>query len=288
MTVKRNKQALEGFIKEKLANYAVSLVVMEYTGGYERLCAEILSEMGIPFHLAHPNQVYHFAKSQRLFAKTDKIDSTILALFGHKESPAPTVLMTEKDREMSDLVKRKQQLTDSLGSEKMRLKDHLYPKAQQSINRNIKFLEKEIARLNKEVLKGIKDSPEKNERLNTLQTFKGIGEQTASLLVTMLPELGHISRSKIAALVGLAPKNKDSGKKQGYRAIQGGRFYVRKALYMVALSSIRHNSKMKAFYEHLVGKGKKAKVALTALMRKIIITLNSMLKNNTNWLANGG
>jgi len=283
--IERDKQKLRAFIQENLSNLVVSLVVMEYTGGYEKLCAEIFSEMGILFYLAHPNQVHHFAKAKRLFAKTDKIDCGILALFGEQEKPQPTILASEKDRESCDLVRRKQQLTDTLASEKMRLKDHLSKKAKQSINRLIKFLEKEIAQLNKKVIETIQECSDKSERLKRLQTFKGIGEQTASMLVTALPELGNLNRSKIAALVGLAPKNKDSGRKRGYRAIQGGRFYVRKAIYMAALASVRHNGKMKTYYQNLRDKGKKAKVALTAVMRKIIITLNAMLQTKTDWQA---
>jgi transposase len=146
--IPRDPQKWKEFIQNELSKNSVHLVVMEYTGGYEKMCADICSEEGIPFYLAHPNQVYHFAKSKRLFAKTDKIDSRILALFGEQEAPTPTKWAHEKERLCQELMRRRQQLTDLLTSEKMRFKEHLSKQTQKSLRRVIKFLEKERYQIN--------------------------------------------------------------------------------------------------------------------------------------------
>jgi transposase len=256
---------------------------MESTGGYEKRVARLLTQAGVPIHIAHPNQVFYFARSKKLFAKTDKIDAAILAYFGKEMEITPTSLPSEEDQEFKELATRQEQLTHALMVEKCRLKDHLTSETKRSIIRMIKQIERELDLIAEKIKEHIEESEVKKQRANLLKTFKGIGEKTAHMLVACLPELGKLTRAEIASMVGVAPMNQDSGATQGYRAIQGGRFHVRRALYMPALSAMQHNSRMRAYYERLIAKGKKEKVAIVAVMRKMIITLNAMLKNNESW-----
>lgn len=267
--------------KHELKN--VKMCVMESTGGYEKLLAKLLTKMEFPVHIAHPNQVYHFAKSRKLFAKTDKIDSRILAYFGELLDLESSSLLTEQEELLKQLASRRLQLTDTLTIEKCRLKDHLAKDTRRSIIRFIKLIKREIELIENKIKELIESNEKEKERADLLQTLKGIGKQTAHLLVALLPELGKLTRSQIALLTGLAPKNNDSGSKKGYRAIQGGRFYVRKSLYMPALCAIRYNEPLKTYYKKLVDKGKQPKVAIVAVMRKMIITLNAMLMKNESW-----
>jgi transposase len=279
-------KAIKAFIKNLIKNYSIEqieIAVMESTGGYEKRVAKLLISAGILIHIAHPNQVFYFARSKKLFAKTDKIDANILAYFGKEMAINPTVLPSEIDQELKELSTRQEQLTYTLMVEKCRLKDHLSSKTKRSINRFIKQIERELDLVRKEMEACIEQSGVKKEQAELLKTFKGIGKKTAYMLVACLPELGKLTRTEIAALVGVAPMNRDSGTKQGYRATQGGRFHVRRGLYMPALTAIKHNPWLRDYYQKLLGKGKKEKVAIVAVMRKMIITLNAMLKNKESW-----
>lgn len=286
IVIKNNQKAICKFISSLLERHKkeeVRLCVMESTGGYEKEVAKCLEERGLPIHIAHPNQVFHFAKSRRSFAKTDKIDSKILAYFGTAMDLRLTILPSKDSEALKDLATRKMQLTEFLIAEKCRLKDHLSEPARHSISRLLKQLEKEIELIEKMIKELINSSDQKKKQAELLKTLKGIGEQTAHLLVATLPELGQLSRSEIASLTGVAPRNHDSGIKQGHRSIKGGRFYVRKALYMPALCALRHNQPLKEYYQRLLAKGKKPKVAIVAVIRKMVITLNAMVKNNEGW-----
>lgn len=207
----------------------------------------------------------------------------MLALYGEQEKPEENADKVEKMHIFKELSNRQQQLKELLTIEKMRLKDHFSSATKKSIEESIKHLEKGIKEIEDALEKEISQSPENNEKVRLLESFKGVGKRSAHLLLAMLPELGSLNRAEISALVGVAPKNRDSGKKTGYRYIQGGRFYIRKVLYMVALVAIRYNPALKNYYEHLRGKGKAAKVALTAIMRKTIITLNAMVRDSKEW-----
>lgn len=285
--IKNNQKEISKFIRNFLKMYSVTQVkvcVMEATGGYEQKVAKLLVAASFPIHIAHPNQVFHFGKSKKLFAKTDKIDTRTLALFGYENDLILTALPSKASQELKEMSNRKMQLKEILTIEKCRLKDHLTEKLRKSITRFIKQIDREIEIVAQKIKELIEADDQKKKQAAILQTLKGIGEATAHMLVATLPELGHLSRSQITALTGLAPKNKDSGTKCGYRAIQGGRFYVRKALYMPALSALRFNEVYKNFYKMLRSKGKKPKVAIVAVMRKMIITMNAMLKNNESWI----
>lgn len=281
--IQNSQEAIQQFVEGILIHQSISMVVMEYTGGYEKIARNTLQSLNVPVYVAHPNEVYHYAKSKKLFAKTDKLDAAILARFGQDNSLQASKIKTTSSIELQELTQRHQQLTAQLISEKNRLKEHLCEGHQSSVNRVISFLTQEIVAVEKLIEAKTKSSAEWQAKFNLLLSFKGVGKKTAYTLIGGLPELGELSRSQIAALVGVAPKNKDSGVKRGYRAIAGGRRPIRNALYMCALTSSRSNSVMKAYYEQLLAKGKKKKVALTAIIRKIIITLNAMLRDNKPW-----
>lgn len=279
-----DKKMIRHFFKKVAQQYQIDKVIVERTGGYETNCVKVATAENLPLHIAHPNQVYHFAKSKRLLAKTDKIDAKVLACFGEQAEIKPGHVISEKEEELKRLVKRKQQLTEVLTQEKLRLAGpQAVGEMSRSIKRMVKQLEQEIKLLQDKLNAHVEGCENLREKVNRLKTFKGIGEITAVTLVVTMPELGKVERTTIASLFGLAPMNQDSGKKKGYRTIQGGRFHARKSLYMAALSAIRFNPVLKPFYQYLIAKGKKAKVAIVAVMRKIAITLNALLRDNKNW-----
>jgi transposase len=259
------------------------LLVLEATGGYEKLCHRYLDKAGFSVHIAHPKRVHHFIKQKGYFCKTDKIDAKAIAEYGDQECLEPTVLKDKAAQERQDLSSRGSQLIALLIAEKCCLKDHLSTSVKRSVKRIVKQLEKEIAYIEELLRKSIASSEELQKKAEHLGTFKGVGPKTIAVLLSTLPELGYLNRSEIACLCGLAPRNRDSGRKTGKRSVSGGRPHIRKILYMASLSAIRHNPEMKAVYDRLKQKGKASKVCLTAVMRKIIITLNAMLRDNKPW-----
>lgn len=263
----------------------ITMLTVEKTGGYEELIRGLCVIHDVPVHVAHPMKVHYFAKQKGYFAKTDRIDAKILAEYTLQENVSASPVPTEADRILKELIARRTQLVQQITAEKCRLKDHLSTVIKRSIKRQVKSLENEITLIEKQIEKNIEADPEKHAKKARLETFKGVGPKVAIGLVAGLPELGTLSRSQIAGLVGVAPKNYDSGRKTGQRRIVGGRYDVRKLLYMGALAAITHNPIMKAFYAGLKARGKASKVALVAVMRKIIIALNAMVRNQTDWKA---
>jgi transposase len=284
--VNNNIKEIKKFFKETKKKYTIEKLILEATGGYEKKCVQSSQELGIAVHIAHSNAVHYFCKSKKIFAKTDRIDAKALALYGESDDIKPTEIASKEEQELEALCRRRQQLVETLTVEKQRIMDHLPTDVLRSIRRIIKQIENEIKLIDEKLESKVKSVPEKMEIIKILLSFKGVGKLTAMLLTCLLPELGTLNRAEIAALAGLAPKNRDSGTKQGDRHISGGRFHARRALYMVALGCTQHNEKMKNFYENLIKNGKKSKVALTAVMRKIIITLNAMLRDKKNWEPN--
>lgn len=281
--IANQKKAINGFIRKTKQKGEIGLVVMEHTGGYEQLAHQVFVEADCAVHVAHPKRVHAFGQQKGYFAKTDHIDGHMLAEFGQQEKPAPSPVMSESEKALKELSCRRGQLVQLLIEERCRLKTHLSKEIQRSIKRTLKLLEREIALIDRDIKKYIDSSETMQETAQRLQTFKGVGPNVARGFICTVPELGSLSRAQIACLVGVAPRNKDSGKKKGVRRISGGRSHIRKLLYMSALVSIRHNDVMRAFYERLKEKGKHSKVALVAVMRKILITLNSMIKNGKDW-----
>ncbi len=273
-------------LSEMLAEQPIELVVFEATGGYEKTIQSYLMESQIAYHRAHPNRVHYFGKAKGHYAKTDRIDAQLLAEYGAQTDIQAMEGFDKNQLEMQELSSRRAQLKEMLNMEKLRL-NHPFSNKQikRSIKRQIKLLTAELDMLSKHLNKLITQNEALVERRNLLTSVKGIGDEIATILIAELPELGTVSREAISHLVGVAPQTNDSGKKQGYRSISKGRSTVRKALYMAALVAVRFNPRMTIMYNALLNRGKKKKVALVAVMRKILIMINAMLKNNSAWSA---
>jgi len=241
-----------------------------------------LAAAGLAVAVVNPRQARDFAKSVGKLAKTDKIDAGMLAFFGEATRPEPRQLPDEQTQELQGVLVRRRQLMDMLVAEKNRLQMS-HPRVRERVNEHIAWLEAELDQIDKDLNQQLRASPLWREKEDLLRSVKGIGPVTATTLLAELPELGHLNRKKIAALVGVAPFNCDSGKMRGKRAIWGGRACVRHALYMAALSATRYNPVIRQFYRHLLDAGKMPKVALVACMRKLLTILNAILRSGTSW-----
>jgi len=269
-------------LSDWVAEQEVSLVVVEASGGYEAAIVSELVERGEEVALVNPTRVRSFARAEGVLAKTDKIDAQVIARFGAIMKPQVRVRRNEAQTALNEKVTRRRQLVLMRTAEKNRL--HTAGSAIQShITGHIDWLNTEIARLEAEISRAIKANPVWFETAKRVDSVPGIGFITAATLVADLPELGQLNRQKISALVGVAPFNRDSGKKRGKRRIFGGRASVRSVLYMATLSAIRYNPTIKTFYQRLLDKGKLKKVALTACMRKLLVIINTMVKTGQDW-----
>jgi transposase len=269
-------------LSEWVSEQEVQLVVVEASGGYEAAIVSELEERGQAVALVNPTRVRAFARAEGLLAKTDKIDARLIARFGVKMKPEPQARRDQAQLELNQWVTRRRQLVYMLTAEKNRLQTA--PDAiGANIVRHIDWMQAEIESLEQQINQAIADNPVWRETARRIETVPGVGSITASTLLADLPELGQLNRQKIAALVGVAPFNHDSGKKRGKRRIFGGRNSVRSVLYMATLSGIRHNPVIKSFYHRLLAKGKVKKVALTACMRKLLVILNTMVKSGQDW-----
>jgi transposase len=271
-----------------LQPFAVSLVVMEATGGYEAAIACALQAAGLSVAVVNPRQARDFAKSMGQLAKTDAVDARLLAEFAsvlvRREDLASFIrpLPDDKQQTLAALVTRRRQLLTMLGAERQRLQLAI-AKVRPSIEAMIKAIRAQLDDVEAQMVGHVKEHYEELDRL--LRSASGIGPVASATLIAELPELGRLNRREIAALVGVAPMANDSGKTRGRRRIQGGRFEIRRVLYMAALVAAKHNPPIKAFYQRLLAAGKLPKVALVACMRKLLTTLNAMVKTNTPWDA---
>jgi transposase len=254
------------------------LIVVEATGGYEECVVLALFEAGLPVALVSPQRVRQYARAKGRLAKTDQLDAQILADFGKNIQPRLFVGKSEEHKRLSALVSRRKQLNDMLQAEKNRLRTSSL-EVKHSLKRVIACLKAEMEELEEEIHQFLQAPEEFGEQEKLLRTAKSIGRVTAATLLADLPELGTLDRKQIAALVGVAPMNKDSGKKRGYRKTKGGRPEVRRALYMATLTGIRYNPVLKPQYDQLVKRGKEKKVAITACMRKMLTILNAMMRD---------
>lgn len=260
-----------------LIKNAVDLVVMEASGGYERLPASDLRACGLSVAVVNPTYVRRFAQGMGTLAKTDTIDARLIAHFAFVKQPKPQLARTVEEEELAALVERREQLVSLLSVEKNRLsKASDYSKS--SIQNSIQFLAGQVDIIETEIKVLVAKSPERQAKLRCMCSFIGVGDVTAVTLLTEMPELGNESREHIAALAGVAPINRDSGKMKGKRRTYGGRGRVRRTLYLAALSASKHNPIIRTFYERLLAAGKEKKVALVACMHKILTILNAMLK----------
>lgn len=259
-----------------------TLVVLESTGGYE---AQVLAELyhaGLPVARVNPGRVREFAKSIGQLAKTDQLDARVLARFAEAVRPEPAKLADEDEQHLAGLVNRRRQLLEMHVAEQNRL--YTAPKQmRQRIHRHLEWLKNEIRSLEAEIDDFIQGSPMWKEKGDLLRSVPGVGNITAFTLLAELPELGTMDRKQIAALVGVAPLNRDSGRRSGKRRIYGGRSSVRTTLYMATLTAIRCNPVIHTFYHRLLQAGKEKKVAIVACMRKLLTILNSMLRHHSPW-----
>lgn len=281
--VSNDEQGVEQ-LKGYLRGYeGMPLVVLEATGGLECLVSSHLQACGYAVVIVNPRQARDFAKALGRLAKTDKVDAEVLALFGERIRPEVRALKDETQRELQALLARRRQLIEMRVAESNRLASASSPTVRADIKRHMDWLATHIDQSDRDLKGRLQQSPSWKLREQLLKSFKGVGEVASFTLIAMLPELGQLNRKQIAALVGVAPFNRDSGTWRGKRSIGGGRSEVRSVLYMVALSASRYNTVIKAFYEKLLHKGKAPKVALTACMRKVLVTLNAMMRDNQRW-----
>jgi transposase len=261
------------------------LVVMEATNVFWRMAAAALAGAGLACAVVNPRQVRDFAKSMGKLAKTDALDAQVLALFAQRVKPPVRALPSAQCQVAAELLGRRAQLMGMRVAEKNRLASASAKRVRKDIEATIAFLEKRLGALDQEIDSWLQSTPIDQSRADLLQSFTGIGQNTARSLLITLPELGSLNGKQIGALAGLAPFAKDSGKKRGQRHIAGGRSIVRAALYMPAISAIQHNPVIRALYQRLVQAGKHHYVAITACMRKMLVILNAMLKSNQPWKA---
>ena len=264
--------------------FSPRLIVLEATGGLEKAAVCACAVAGLPVVVVNPRQVRDFAKAKGILAKTDKIDAGVIAQFAEAIRPEVRPLKTEEAQKLDALLSRRRQILQMLTAEKNRLQSAPVW-TQKDIQKHIEWLQKELDQFNQDLDRMVKEIPIWRAKDEILQSVKGVGPVLSVTLISQLPELGTLKGKKIAALVGVAPLNRDSGKFRGRRTIWGGRADVRSVLLMATRIAIRFNPVIRAFFERLKKAGKIRKVAETACMRKLLMILNAMLKNNTRWQA---
>jgi transposase len=269
-------------LAERLAPLAPDLVVLEATGGLEIPAAAALAGAGLPVAVVNPRQVRDFARAMGQLAKTDALDAHVLARFGDVVRPAPRALPDADAQALAALVARRRQVLAMLTAERQRLGTARAPVSDR-LGAHIAWLERELAGLDDDLRRRVRESAIWRAREDLLRSVPGIGPVVATTLLAELPELGALDRKRIAALVGVAPLNRDSGTARGRRLVWGGRGRVRTALYMAALVAVRHNPLLRAFYARLLAAGKPKKVALTACMHKLLLVLNAVVRAGTPW-----
>ena len=269
-------------LSKKLQSCVIDLVVMEATGGYETAVATALVGSGFRVAVVNPRQIRDFARASGRLAKTDRIDAQVIAAFGQAIEPEIVRLPDEDARKLEALVVRRRQLVTMRVQEVTRL-GLAQGSMRKSIKGHIEWLEKEIDKLDTDLTAALRSSPAWRAKDELLRSFKGIGPVSSGTLLAALPELGQLDRRAIAALVGLAPFNCDSGIMRGRRTIYGGRSQVRTLLYMAATTAVRSNPVIRSFYQRLKSRGKPHKVAMVACMRKMLTILNAMVRQSTPW-----
>lgn len=270
-------------LRKRLGRIERPHVVCEATGRYGRLLARTMGEAGIAFSAVNPRQVRDFARAAGQLAKTDALDAGVILRFACAMQPAETPQTPENQARLAERVRRRRQLVDMLATEKQRLSGLDDADSIASIKAHLAFLESQIATIDRQIADEIAADPKLARRAMLLQSIPGIGAITAAVLIAELPELGLIDKKQIAALAGLAPMNRDSGQWRGQAHIKGGRLSVRCALYMATLPAIRFNPPIRDFYQHLRTQGKAPKLAITAAMRKLLITANVIIQQDRTW-----
>lgn len=280
--VARDGKGLESLV-ERLTALDVSLIVLEATGGFETMVAAVLAGAGLPLAVVNPRQIRSFAKALGKLAKTDAIDAEVIALFADKVRPQVRPVPTSDARALGELVARRRQIVEMIGMEANRRRHAADKRLAKTIDRHLAFLVKELAAVDADIDTDVRASPAWRETEDLLASVPGVGPVTARTLIAELPELGSLDRRKLAALVGVAPFNRDSGAWRGHRMIGGGRTSVRNVLYMAALVAIRHNPVVRATYQRLVNRGRPKKVAIIACLRQLLTILNAIVRTKSPW-----
>jgi transposase len=268
----------------RLREVKPELVVLEATGGYETAVAIALATAGVAVAVVNPRQVRDFAKAFNKLAKTDAIDADCLALFGERVRPEPRPLGDEAQRQLEALMLRRRQLVEMIASERNRLQSCRVETIRKDIQETIQWLGRRLKDIDRDLDSALRRSPIWREREPLFRSVPGVGRVTVAVLASELPELGTLNRKQIAALVGVAPFNNDSGRRtDGKRQVWGGRASVRATLYMATLKATQTNLVIRAFYARLLATGKPKKVALVACMRKLLTMLNAMARDGRPW-----
>jgi transposase len=270
---------------KSLRPYPNVQVICEATGGYEQPVVRCLQAAGIPVSVIEAGRIRHFARAQGQRAKTDPIDATVLSAYGRACQPVASAPPSPQQQQLAELTQRRHQLVRLQTQERNHLEHYTDRFRQRQAQQLCRLLDKQINACEQAIARLINDDPLLKYKAERLQAIPGVGPVVAITVLAEMPELGKLTPQTAAALAGVAPYNQDSGAKQGFRAIGGGRRTVRCALYMAALSAVRHDRILKAFFQRLIAAGKKAKVALTACMRKLVILMNRLLKNDQFQLA---
>lgn len=268
---------------QRLHPLAPALIVMEASGGYEGIVGASLAEAGLPVAIVNPRQVRRFAEALGQLAKTDAIDARVIAHFAEAVRPPPRPMPDPMMSQLQELLARRRQLVVMINAEKQRFAKAQSKVTQRSHKAMLKSLESERGRIDRAIDKLVQQSPLWCAKLDLLTSVPGVGNIVARTLIAELPELGRVDRHQIAALVGLAPFSRDSGRRKGKRFVRAGRVQVRAPLYMACLSAIQRNPPLKAFYRRLRAAGKPTRLALVAVMRKLLTMLNAMLRDNRPW-----
>ncbi|MBR0652092.1 IS110 family transposase [Roseomonas terrae] len=266
-----------------LADLPVALVVLEATGGYEARLAADLATANLPLAVVNPRQVRDFARVTGRLAKTDRINAALLALFAERIRPEPRPMPNVQARTLAELVARRRQVVEMIVMEGNRRRCANNPKVRADIDAVLAMLPAQLASLDGDIEGAVRSSPLWRATEDLLRSVPGIGGVTARTLIAELPELGRLDRRRLAALVGVAPVNRDSGQQRGHRAIAGGRTSLRNALFMATLVAVRHNALLKAHYDALVARGRPKKVALIACIRRLLGILNAIVRSKTPW-----
>ena len=281
--IENSENAVQDFCLKLQKKKRNVIVVMGATGGYETLLVNQLAKHGVPAAVANPRQVRDFARGLGIDAKTDPLDARVIAKFGEVVKPQPMAMKSAHQQKHGALVARRIQLLELINQENNRLKQSWDDDAKRSIREVLEVLKKQLTNIDSQLAKMLQADTQNKRKIEILESVKGVGPVMISTVIAELPELGKLNRGEVAKLVGVAPINRDSGKKSGKRFIGGGRGQVRRVLYMATVVAIRHNPAIKAFYQRLKALGKESKVAIVACMRKFITLLNFLVKTDALW-----
>lgn len=281
-SVERNVAGLDGLVA-RLQALCPALIVLEATGGFEQTVAATLNAAALPVMVINPRQIRDFARAMGRLAKTDRIDAEVIALFAARLRPSLRPLPDEQTVALSEMVARRRQIVEMITAEGNRLRQAHGKRVVKQITTHLAWLQKALSSIETDLDDAIRRSPIWQETAELMDQVQGVGPVTIRSLIADLPELGHLNRRRIAALVGYAPFNRDSGTFRGKRCIRGGRASVRATLYMAALVATRHNPTLKAFHDRMIAAGKAPKVAIVATARKLLTILNAIIRDKKPW-----